>query len=115
MKVTPTIDAQMKAAYAKRGIPLWVPPSEVHSYLGCKNWSEEICIELREWFASVWSMAFAAGYRKVPPPKINRADVYQSLSKMGYTNGRANELANMLVDGLPGLYKKGMTLSGVRL
>ena len=105
----------MKAAFEKRGLPLWVPPSEVDSYLGSKNWSQQICIELREWFARVWSMAFAAGYRKVQQPRVIRSDVYRTLIKMGYASHRSNELADMLVDGLPGLYTKGMSLSGVRI
>lgn len=107
------IDGAMRTAYTRRGIPLWVPPSEADSYLRYRNWSEQICIELRDWFARKWSMAFAAGYRKVAPPKVERSDVYQMLSKMGYAADRANELADILVDGLPGMYKKGLTMGKI--
>lgn len=111
--MTPSIDTQMAFAFKRKGIPLWVPPSEVDSYLRYDNWSEQICIELREWFARVWSMAFAAGYRNVVQPQISKADVCRQLGKMGYAPRNAGTLADMLVGNLPGLYKKGTQIARV--
>lgn len=107
------LDAQMSSAFQRKGIPLWVLPSHVDGYLLYDRWHEQIRIELREWFARVWSMAFAAGYRNVTPPRINRADVQRQLSKMGYAPNKAETLADMLISGLPGLYNKGQWIAHI--
>lgn len=105
------IDKHMAAAYAKRKIPLWVPPSEAEHSLHCKHWALPICVELRDWFARTWSWAFAAGYLGLAQPRVAKTDVLRMLRKMNYDDLRANELADFLVDGLPGLYKKGVSRS----
>ncbi len=105
---TPEIDKQMRKAFSLKGLPLWVPPSEVDSNLRYSNWSEQIIVELRDWFARKWSMAFAAGFLNLAPPKAIRPDVLRMLLKMGYSQERSSELADMLVDGLPGMYNKGL-------
>lgn len=105
----PKIDAAMGAAYAKVGAPLWVPPSEVEHYLRCQNWSGDIALELCEWFARVWSMAFVAGVRGAKRVRIDSATVARMLDKMGYASTRAEELAALLVDGVPLLYAKGQS------
>ncbi len=109
--MTVAIDANMSSAYKKKGIPLWVYPSHVESQLLYDRWHAQIRYELRDWFARVWSMAFAAGYRNVAPPRVNKTDVQRQLSKMGYAPNKAESLADMLISGLPGLYKKGRQIA----
>jgi hypothetical protein len=107
MTLIPKIDAAMTAAYAKAGIPLWVPPSAARDFLRTQDWSDLIAVELCEWFARVWSMAFAAGYGDLKPACIDWASACTLLLKMGYSSSRARELADLLVNGLPGLRAKG--------
>lgn len=109
--MTPALDVQMSAAFRRKGIPLWVPPSHVDSVLMYDRWHAQIRYELREWFARVWSIAFAAGYRNVSPPRVDKNDVRRQLSKMGYAPTKAEMLSEMLISGLPGLYKKGQQIA----
>jgi hypothetical protein len=103
------MDAAMRNAFAKKQIPLWVAPSEVDSSMLYKRWSFQIAVELREWFARKWSYAFAAGYLGLKEPEVKRGDVFRMLHKMGYSDGRARELTEWLVTGVPALYKKGLS------
>lgn len=107
----PTIDQQMGNAYERAGVPLWVTPSEVVHYLACNAWSMEIAHELGEWFARVWSMAYAAGYKGLKGLVVDSGRVHQTLLKMGYCEARALELAQMMADKVPGLYAKGRSMA----
>ena len=109
MLMTVRIDAAMRAAYAKVGVPLWVPPSEVEHYLCCHNWSEPIALELCEWFARIWSMAYVAGLRGATAARIEELTVARMLRKMGYASTRVRELTTLLTEGLPLLYAKGQS------
>jgi hypothetical protein len=97
----------MRAAYKAVGVPLWVTPQEAADTLRHYRWSQPICLELGEWFARVWSMAFASGYRGRAPFTVDRDHVLRLLSRMGYGPARAAELASVLLDNLQGLYTKG--------
>lgn len=101
------LNKQMRAAYKAVGIPLWVTPQEVVDSLRREHWSEQISLELGEWFARVWSMAFAAGYRGIKPFAPPREHVVRVLKKMDYAPARVLELTGMLLDNIDGLYRKG--------
>ena len=45
--MTPALDVQMSAAFRRKGIPLWVPPSHVDSVLMYDRWHAQIRYELR--------------------------------------------------------------------
>lgn len=100
-------NSSMRAAYKAAGVPLWVTPHEAADSLLYQRWSEQIAFELGEWFARMWSMAFAAGYRGLKPFAPDREHILRMLSKMGYANGRASELASFLLDDIDGFHRKG--------
>lgn len=100
-------NSTMRAAFASRSLPLWVTPQEAADTLRYRNWSEQIALELGEWFARIWSMAFAAGYRGREPLVPRREDVLRMLGKMGYAPGRSTELAALMLDNIEGLHRKG--------
>ena len=100
-------NSTMQAAYRSAGVPLWVSPQEAADSLRYAHWSDQISLELGEWFARVWSMAFVAGYRGVRPFAPSREHVLRVLGKMGYAPARALELAGILLDDIDGLYVKG--------
>jgi hypothetical protein len=97
----------MRAAYKAVGVPLWVTPQEAADRIRAQHWSEQISIELGQWFARIWSMAFASGYRGLKPLSLSRLHVLRVLSKMGYESTRAAELADLLLYNLDGLHTKG--------
>lgn len=102
-----SINANMRAAYKSVGIPLWVTPQEATDTLRYHRWSYQISLELGEWFARVWSMSFATGYLGHKSLSIGHDHVLRILSKMGYSPNRSIELANLLLENLDGLYRKG--------
>lgn len=97
----------MRAAYKAVGVPLWVSPDEAADSLRYQRWSEQISLELGEWFARMWSMAFAAGYKGLKPFAPKREHVLRMLAKMGYAPQRASELASFLLDDIEGFHRKG--------
>ena len=103
----PMRDRMMGTAFKRMGLPLWVPPTEAYDFLRAQRWSEAIALELSEWFARVWSLAFAAGYKDAPFRAVDVGHAQRMLGKMGYDHTRRDELAAALVEGLPGLYVKG--------
>ena len=103
----PKLDRMMGTAFARARTPLWVPPTEARDFLRREHWSEAIALELCEWFAGTWSRAFAAGYKGAPLQAFDADHARRLLGKMGYDNGRRDELAAVLVEGLPSLYAKG--------
>lgn len=103
----PSPKCAMRAAYKAMGIPLWVTPHEAADFLRAQRWSKQISLELGDWFARAWSMAFAAGYKGIKPFAPRREAVLRMLMKMSYSPARAQELAGLLVDNIDGLYRKG--------
>jgi hypothetical protein len=97
----------MLVAFRTVGMPLWVTPQEAHDSLRYEGWSQQICCELAEWFARVWSMAFASGYRDIRPVNLNREHVLRMLVRMNYAPHRAHELASVLLGNIVGLHRKG--------
>lgn len=97
----------MRAAFASRDLPLWVTPQEAANTLSYRNWSEQFALELGEWFARIWSMAFCAGYEGREPFVPLRGDLVRMLGKMGYGPTRAEELEALLLDNIEGLHRKG--------
>lgn len=97
----------MRAAYKAVGVPLWVTPQEAAERIRAQRWSEQISIELGQWFARIWSMAFASGYRGLKPRYLSRLHVLRVMSKMGYEPDCAAELADLLLYYLDGLHAKG--------
>lgn len=104
----------MQKAYAKVGAVLWVPPDEMECYLRYRKYSQAICIELSDWIARMFSMAFVAGQRGIKPPVVTESGVLTTLAKMGYSPPRAQEIATIIMDNLPGLYAKGQTRTSLR-
>lgn len=100
-------DQTLRAAYKAVGVPLWVTPQEAADRIRALHWSEQISIELGQWFARIWSMAFASGYLGLKPLTLSRLHVLRVLSKMGYDANRATELADLLLYNLDGLHAKG--------
>lgn len=100
-------NCNMRAAYKAQGVPLWVSPQEAADILRYRSWSEQIALELGDWFARTWSMAFAAGYKDHKPFVPSRTNVLRMLAKMGYAPERAQELAGTLLDNIEGLHRKG--------
>ncbi len=103
----PNLDRTMEAAFKRLRMPLWVPPTEARDFLRREHWSEAIALELCEWFARTWSRAFAAGYKGTPLQSFDAEHVKRMLTRMGYDDARRDELAAVLIEGLPGLYAKG--------
>lgn len=104
----------MQTAYKKVGAVLWVPPDEIASYLRYKNFSRPIALELSDWIARMFSMAFVAGQRGVKRPVVTEASVLTTLSKMGYSTLRAQEITSIIIENLPGLYAKGQTRTALQ-
>lgn len=108
-------NSTMRAAYKAAGVPLWVSPQEASDRLRYGHWSEQISIELGQWFARIWSMAFAAGYLGLKPFSPSRTNALRMLSKMGYAPNRATELADLLLYNLDGLHRKGCERQSMKL
>lgn len=102
-----TFNQSMRAAYKAVGVPLWVTPQEAADSLRYKGWSAQISLELGDWFARIWSMAFATGYKALKPFAPTRDHVLRMLSKMGYAPAPAQELAGLLLDNIEGMHRKG--------
>jgi hypothetical protein len=100
-------NSRMQAAFKRAGVPLWVSPNDAFYTLRHHHWSEQIARELSEWFARTWSLAFVAGFKNINPFAPKRSDVLRMLAKMNYAPHRASELADVLLDNLGGLYRKG--------
>ena len=105
------VDQTIGAAYRAVGIPLWVRPNDAIHHLRNLRWSNQISIELGGWFARVWSMAFAAGFLGLRPFAPSRDHVLRLLSRMGYSQHRADELASLLLDDIDSLHRKGQHIS----
>lgn len=104
----------MQKAYAKVGVVLWVLPDEMGSYLRYRKYSQTVCIELSDWIARMFNMAFAAGQRSVKSPVVREASVLTTLAKIGYSQPRAQEIASIIMDNLPGLYAKGQARTSLQ-
>jgi hypothetical protein len=103
-------DASMRNAYKRRGLPCWVPPSDMYSLLRRHSFSCEIAYELSEWMARKFSMWFVAGYRSLQMPARDHHSEVRMLERMNYHPLRAAGLLAFL-DDLPRLYAKGAQIS----
>lgn len=112
--MTMIAESLMKKAYAKVGAVPWVSPDEMESYLRYRKYSQTVCIELSDWIARMFSMAFAAGQRGVKSPVVTEASVLTTLAKMGYSQLRAQEIASIIMENFPGLYAKGQARTSLQ-
>lgn len=103
------------SVYRAAGIPLWVSPGEARGLICHNGYANVIADELADWMARRLSMSFAAGFLGREEPVVAIEDLVRQLKKMGYAEARAAELAGMIVNNVPALYRKGMTRRGMSL
>ena len=96
-------------AFKRAHIPLWVTVQDVDSMLHYMNYAYSVRLELAEWIARRFSLAFRAGQRDIPAIITSAADVKRMLYKMGYCETRVVELSALILDNLAGLYAKGQS------
>lgn len=104
---TPSFNSTMRASFKRVGVPLWVPPLEAADFLRREGWAGPIALELAEWFARLWSMAFASGYLRLSPYEVPSDHVLRLLVRMKYHPVIAAELSTLLLGAMPGMYRKG--------
>lgn len=111
-------DRGMYALYRRSGLPLWVSPTEAQGCLVRLGYSQVVALELREWVSRVLSNAFVLGFLAVSRgeyvkgvSKLNCGQAQEqfetALTKMGYCDQYAQEIARWMADGLQGLFDKG--------
>lgn len=92
----------------------WVDTEEIRTMLHAMRYHKDVQRELSGWIARMMNMAFRAGQHGKARPAVDLAHLERMLSKMGYCQANATEIAVWVCSLLPSLHGKGKVRVDVR-